>query len=124
MAILTARCAQDPSAREFCSSRAQEIDDLYDEDVQRQEMLAAALQDSNASVEPSSSPGELTEGPTLNSSGLSTPQFAPQRGSSVAKSKRKWESMALEDNSPGQNYSKRAALPAQSDAEVANAYGM
>lgn len=116
--------AQDPAAREFCQSRAQEIDDVYDEDLQRQEMLAASADDTNASVEPISSPGELTEGPTLNSSGLSTPQFAPQRGSSVAKSKRKWESMALDDDSPGQSYSKRAAISAQSDAEVANAYGM
>ena len=73
----TDKHSEDGEARRFCKRRAKEIDDEYTDFLEQQALTAAAAKVIDTPGKSPSSTGSLTEAPTLDSSGISTPGFAP-----------------------------------------------
>ena len=82
---------EDKEARLFCQRRAREIDEEYQEHLNQQELIAAAAEVIDQPKKAPSSTGSLTDAPTLESSGVSTPRFFPKKATPSNKQKRKWE---------------------------------
>ena len=87
----TAHHTQDNKARIFCRRRAEEIDDEYNEFLKQQSLKEAAARVINTPKKSPGSTGYLTEAPTLDSSGITTPGVAPDKTTSSAGLKRKRE---------------------------------
>ena len=83
----------------FCERRARQIDQEYWKYLNEQAQLATVDGEKTASMRSHSSPESMTEGPTLDSSALSTPAPAEARASSFQATKRK---LSYDDNFEGQ----------------------
>ncbi|KAG8527568.1 uncharacterized protein KY384_007721 [Bacidia gigantensis] len=111
--------SESSEARTFCADRSQEIDDEYEELLNHQELLAAATEVAGPQIAGSDgpdSPGSLTEGPTLDSSGISTPGLAPKVSAESTSKKRK---MHIGLTRGDRNPKKRLSNPA-SRLKIAN----
>ncbi|KAL9125135.1 MAG: hypothetical protein Q9217_005611 [Psora testacea] len=72
---------EDPQARSFCKHADKEIDERYQELLNRRTLAAGPAEIIDSPKRASSSTGSLTEATTLNSSGISTPRLAPDKES-------------------------------------------
>lgn len=67
--------AQHDGSREFCEKMAEEYDTRYKEGLNQQVLVAAAAEVARKATLPSSRAESLTDGTTLDDSGISTPLF-------------------------------------------------
>ena len=100
---------EDKEARIYCERRAKEIDEEYEERLNQQALIAAATEIIDTPRKALSSTGSLTDAPTVDTSGLSTPRFIPKRATPSIKQKRKWEP-GLEPTSKEQSNKKRSTI--------------
>ena len=80
---------ENEEARLFCQSRAKEIDEQYQEQLKQQALDAAASEVNDQTQQTPNSIESLTEAPTVDSSGISTPRYAPEQVTTSKKQKRK-----------------------------------